>query len=78
MSSQLATDSATLALRRAGLIVCGDIRTAIADACQHDGIAVPRNLSELSRAAASSPAVLDLLMLAISPEYAELRFRTAR
>jgi hypothetical protein len=78
MTRSSASEFATLALRRAGLIVCGDLRTAIADACQHDGISLPRNLGELGRASEQSGAVQDLLMLAISPEYAELRFRTTR
>ncbi len=78
LAPEVALDFAQFLLRRAGLVVCGNIRTAIADACQHQGIAVPRSLSDLEKATQSSSAVADLLSLAISPEYAELRFRTSR
>ncbi len=61
-------------LRRAGLLVCGDLPTAIADACSESGVTPPSSLAELSARARELPAVADLLGLAISPEYAELRF----
>ncbi len=63
-------------LRRAGLLACGDIRIAIADACVEANLSAPRSLSDLAGCAAESPAVADLLGFALSPEYAELRFRT--
>lgn len=67
-----------LALRRAGLIVCGDLPTAIEDACMEAGLEPPEKLSQLAVCAGQSPAVADLLALALSPEYAELRFRANR
>jgi hypothetical protein len=84
--SQLCKDSAVLdyasvasssrrVLRRAGLLVCGDVPTAIADACGEAGVAPPSNMEELGIVAGKSAAVADLLGLALSPEYAELRFR---
>ena len=66
------------ALRRAGLIVCGDLPTAIADACFEAGLTAPTTLGGLAECARSSAAVADLLGLALSPEYAELRFRVSR
>jgi hypothetical protein len=62
-------------LRRAGLLVCGDLPTAITDVCYEVGMAPPTNLIELAGCAAANPAVSDLLGLALSPEYAEVRFR---
>lgn len=64
-------------LRRAGLLACGDIRIAVADACAESGMTPPTTLPELADRAKKSGAVADLLGLALSPEYAELRFRTA-
>jgi hypothetical protein len=72
--AQIAASSRRV-LRRAGLLVCGDLPTAIADACTEAGLVPPRSLSALGDCAASSSAVGDLLGLALSPEYAELRFR---
>jgi tetratricopeptide (TPR) repeat protein len=64
-------------LRRAGLLACGDIRIAVADACAESAMTPPTTLAELAERASKSAAVADLLALALSPEYAELRFRTA-
>lgn len=63
-------------LRRAGLLACGDIRIAVADACAESALAPPATLAELAERASKSAAVADLLALSLSPEYAELRFRT--
>ena len=71
------TSASRRVLRRAGLIVCGDLPTAIADACLESGLEPPRHLAELATCAGQSAAVADLLGLALSPEYAELRFRDA-
>src|SRR5690606_5648732 len=68
--------SARRVLRRAGLLVCGDLPTAVSDVCYEVGLAPPTNLEELAAGAAASPAISDLLGLALSPEYAEVRFRT--
>jgi hypothetical protein len=62
-------------LRRAGLLACGDIRIAVADACAEAGLPAPTTLAELADRAVKSGPVADLLALALSPEYAELRFR---
>lgn len=67
--------SAKRVLRRAGLLVCGDLPTAVTDVCYENGMTPPTNLSELAECAATNPAVGDLLGLALSPEYAEVRFR---
>jgi hypothetical protein len=67
-----------LAVRRAGLMACGDLPTAIDDACLDFGLPVPRSLSELAQAVHASPAVLDLLQLALSSEYAQIRFLTSK
>ena len=75
MSLAVLSTASRRVLRRAGLIVCGDLATAVADACLELGMDAPRHLNELAECAARSPAVADLLGLALSPEYAELRFR---
>lgn len=67
-----------LAVRRAGLMACGDLPTAIDDACLDFGLPVPRSLSELAQAVQASPAVLDLLQLALSSEYAQIRFMNSK
>jgi len=78
LSSDVCLGYSTLVLRRTGLLVSGDIRIAVIDACESAGIAPPRSLAELAQAARVAPSVADLLQLAVSPEYAELRFRTGR
>lgn len=67
-----------LAVRRAGLIACGDLPTAIDDACIEFGLAAPRSLSELAETVRSCPSVLDLFQLALSSEYAQIRFQTSK
>lgn len=69
---------ATAVLRRAGLLVSGDVKVAVVDVCESAGVPVPRSLSELAEAARFNPAMADLLQLAVSPEYAELRFRSVQ
>jgi hypothetical protein len=78
LSGDVCLGYSTLVLRRAGLLVSGDIRTAVIDACESAGVASPRSLAELAQAARVAPSVADLLQLAVSPEYAELRFRAGR
>ncbi len=63
-----------LAVRRAGLIACGDLPTAIDDACAECGLAPPRTLTELASVVQSCPAALDLFQLSLSSEYAQIRF----
>lgn len=78
LSWQQMMSASRQALRRAGLIVCGDLPTAIGDACFEAGLSPPTSLAGLAECARSSTAVADLLGLALSPEYAELRFRISR
>jgi hypothetical protein len=42
------------------------------------GLQAPTNLAELADCASESRVVADLLGLALSPEYAEIRFRVSR
>lgn len=76
MDRGTAAEASRLVLRRAGLLVCGNIRTAVTDACSQAGIEAPSNMVELARVAAEYPSVADLLTMAISPAYAEIRFRS--
>ncbi|MCH2107745.1 MAG: hypothetical protein MK135_00310 [Polyangiaceae bacterium] len=64
-----------LVLRRAGLVACGDLETAVQDVCRDEMLETPSNMAQLARLAESSFAMKDLLNLAISHEYAQLRFR---
>jgi len=69
--------TARLAVRRAGLFVTGDLGVALAEACAEEGIA-PRSLSEpggLSVLCSASPAIADLVRLAVGSEYAEARWQ---
>jgi len=75
MDPAQAFEDARVVLRRAGLLVSGDILTAIDDACLAVDRELPRTLAELADAADALPTVLDLLLLAISTEYAEVRYR---
>jgi hypothetical protein len=61
-------------LRRAGLIVCADLATAVVAACEEERLAPPRTLAELGECCRCSPVVADLVRLALSPEYAEVRW----
>lgn len=69
------TEASRIVLRRSGLLVCGDIVTAVADACQGLGVSTPSSFSELESLSEQSPIVQDLLRFSTSLEYAELRFR---
>ena len=69
--------TARLAVRRAGLFVTGDLGVALAEACADESIA-PRSLSEpggLSALCSASPAIADLVRLAVGSEYAEARWQ---
>lgn len=70
-------DSSRRILRRAGLLVCGDLPTAVGIACAEVGRTPPVTLEELADVARDLESVADLVGLALSPEYAELRYRTA-
>jgi hypothetical protein len=65
---------ARYALRRAGLVVGGDLWTAVAATGEEEGFVPPDSMSSLAEACQRSPAVLDLVRLALSPEYAEVRW----
>ncbi len=65
---------ARYALRRAGLVVGGDLWTAVAATGEEEGFVPPDSISSLAEACQRSPAVLDLVRLALSPEYAEVRW----
>lgn len=70
------SDASRRMLRRAGLVVSGDISVAVADACAEAGIESPSTLAELEVVCRQNSRVLDLVQFALSAEYAEVRFRT--
>ncbi len=76
LSVPLMVECSRRVLRRAGLVACGDVSVAIADACQEEELRAPRTLPELRELCESSPLAQDLLGLSLSAEYAELRFRS--
>jgi hypothetical protein len=67
---------ARFVLRRAGLVVCADIWTAVVATGEEEGFAPPDSLAALAECCRRSPAVADLVRLAVSPEYAEVRWNT--
>lgn len=67
-----------LAVRRAGLMACGDLPTAIDDACAEFSLPPPRSLRDLAEVVSSCPAAHDLLQLSLSSEYAQIRFQTTK
>jgi hypothetical protein len=71
---------ARIAVRRAGLFVAGDLGVALREICAEDDISAERlattqGVFELCQASAS---VRSLLALALSPEYAQVRWQAAR
>jgi hypothetical protein len=71
---------ARVAVRRAGLFVAGDFHCALREICADEGLdaaraGVPGGLFELCK---ESPSLASLYALAVSPEYAETRWRSAR
>ncbi len=71
---------ARLAVRRAGLFVAGDFAVAAHEVCAEegrspDGLRSPQGLFELC---GESPSIQSLYALALSPEYAEMRWHGAR
>lgn len=78
MNPEIAFANARIVLRRAGLLVSGDIRTAIDDVCAGNGRLGPSNWEELGELAREYPEIADLLAISVSLEYAELRFRAAQ
>lgn len=72
--TQLIANASRYALRRAGLLVCGDLSIAVDEACAELGLPPPRTLQELALASQRAPSVSDLLSFALSPEYAQMRY----
>jgi hypothetical protein len=75
-----AMTQARVAVRRAGFYVSGDYHASFNEIALDEGLepalaATPGGLSELC---AKSPSLASLYRLAISPEYAETRWRTGR
>lgn len=66
--------------RRSGLFVCGDFGLSLRQVLQQEGLGteLPRSLEQLAVLARQNPAVIDLLNLATSPEYAEVRWQSAK
>lgn len=71
------TAAARQVLRRAGLVLSADLATAVVAACEEERLAPPRTLTELGECARHSATVADLLRLAVSPAYAEVRWNAA-
>jgi tetratricopeptide (TPR) repeat protein len=70
---------ASQSLRRAGLYVCGDLRTAVASWCADAGVEdVTRAPSRLLELATTSSDVFDLFRFATSAEYAAVRWQPGR
>jgi hypothetical protein len=71
--------SARRAVRRAGLLVCGDLGVAVRETLGDLGFsAPPPEAGTLASLAARFPDVGDLVRLATSPEYAEARWQPGR
>lgn len=75
----VAQTNARRARRRAGLFACGDLVTAIAQTMQELELRTSRPLrgQDALRDVCSYPEIADLFDLAILPEFAEVRWRTA-
>ncbi len=75
-----ALQQARVAVRRAGLFVAGDFHCALREICADERLDAgrvqgPSGLFELCK---ESPSLASLYGLAVSPEYAETRWRSAR
>lgn len=72
--------TARLAGRRAGLFTSGDLRVALREVCQEEGISptMLESSSKIGELCASSAAVRSLILLATSAEYAQTRWQPAR
>jgi hypothetical protein len=77
---EVAMLQARIAVRRAGFFVAGDFGVAAREICADEALPSPRLLAPggLSDLIVASPSLRSLYQLAISPEYAETRWRTAR
>lgn len=74
---EVALGAARRVVRRAGLLVSGDLAVALREAAADEGISLPAlgDARELAALAAASPALTDLVRFAISREYAQTRWR---
>jgi hypothetical protein len=70
--------SARRAVRRAGLLICGDIAVAVRETLADFGAELASEPSGLDALAQRFPDVADLVRLATSPEYAEVRWQPGR
>jgi hypothetical protein len=77
---EVVMEAAKSALRRAGLFVSGDFGVAVRETCAALGLAasVLREPDGLAKLCTSSDQVRDLVTLATSPIYAEMRWQPAR
>ncbi|MFZ5896771.1 MAG: hypothetical protein ACOY0T_37285 [Myxococcota bacterium] len=68
------------ATRRAGLFACGHLGVALAQTCAEEGIpeSALSSADRVSALAAQNPSVRSLLVLATSPEYAQIRWWLGR
>lgn len=75
-----AMDDAITAVRRAGLFLSGDLRTAVAEVLEEDRLDLPfaLTLDGLAGACEASPAIRDLVSLATSAEFADARWQDGR
>jgi hypothetical protein len=80
ISVDQALDEAKTTVRRAGLFLCGDLRTAIAEVLEEDRLDLPFALTfeGLAGACEASPAIRDLVTLATSAELADARWQDGR
>ncbi|MFO7179427.1 MAG: hypothetical protein DIU78_012075 [Pseudomonadota bacterium] len=71
---------ASIAARRAGLLVTGDLGLSLRETCIEERIALDRLSSEadLGELCATDASIRSLFQMATSLEYAEVRFRPAR
>ncbi|MCC6216126.1 MAG: hypothetical protein IT376_14775 [Polyangiaceae bacterium] len=76
----LAVTRARTVVRRAGLLAAGDLGVALQEVCAEEGVPWPgpTGPDSLAALAAASPAVADLVRLATSAEYAEVRWQFPR
>ncbi len=80
LSLERALDAARRASHRAGLFLSGDLGVALRETIATDALHLPMPLDSfgaLADACERHPSILDLLALAISPEYAEARWHTS-
>lgn len=71
---------ARMAVRRAGLFVCGDFGVAVREICADEGLdaALLTQPGGLAQLAANSASIRSIYALSLSAEYAETRWRGAR